>query len=38
MIIGVGIEQAERGDFVEFIAEDVKKEGWQRLAAQQAAQ
>ncbi len=35
--VQVGIEQADRGDFVEFSAEDVKREGRARLAAQQAA-
>jgi antitoxin ParD1/3/4 len=35
--IEVGIEQADRGDFVEFTAEDIKSEGRRRLAAQQAA-
>jgi len=35
--IEVGIEQADRGDFVEFTAEDIKREGRQRLAAQQSA-
>ena len=33
----VGIEQADRGEFVEFTAEDVKAEGRKRLASQQAA-
>ena len=35
--VQLGIEQADRGDFVAFSAEDVKREGRQRLAAQQAA-
>ena len=35
--IEVGIDQADRGDFVEFTAEDIKREGRQRLAAQQSA-
>ena len=35
--VSVGIEQADRGEFVEFSAEDVKAEGRKRLAAQQAA-
>lgn len=35
--VQIGIEQADRGDFVEFSAEDVKREGRTRLAAQQAA-
>jgi antitoxin ParD1/3/4 len=33
--IRVGIEQADRGDFVEFNAETIKREGRQRLAATQ---
>jgi len=32
--VRVGIEQADRGEFVEFTAEDVKAEGRKRLAAQ----
>ena len=36
--VQVGIEQADRGEFIAFTAEDVKREGRQRLAAQQAAQ
>ena len=32
--VRVGIEQADRGDFVEFTAEDVKSEGRKRLSAQ----
>ena len=32
--VRVGIEQADRGEFVEFTAEDVKTEGRKRLAAQ----
>lgn len=36
--VQVGIKQADRGDFTAFTAEDVKREGRQRLAAQQAAQ
>ncbi|MEP6673235.1 MAG: type II toxin-antitoxin system ParD family antitoxin [Chthoniobacter sp.] len=32
--VRVGIEQADRGEFVEFTAQDVKAEGRQRLAAQ----
>lgn len=35
--VQVGIEQADRGQFVEFTAADVKADGRQRLAAQQAA-
>jgi len=35
--VQVGIEQADRGEFVEFTAEDVKAEGRKRLASQQAA-
>ena len=35
--VQVGIEQADRGDFVEFTAEDVKREGRARLAPQQAS-
>jgi antitoxin ParD1/3/4 len=31
--VQVGIEQADRGEFVEFTAEDVKAEGRRRLAA-----
>jgi antitoxin ParD1/3/4 len=34
--VAVGIEQANCGDFVEFTAEDVKREGRERQAAQQA--
>lgn len=34
--IEVGIDQADRGDFVEFTAQDIKREGRQRLAAQQS--
>jgi len=33
--VQVGIDQADRGEFVEFTAEDVKTEGRKRLAAQQ---
>ncbi len=33
--VAVGIEQADRGDFAAFTAEDVKREGRERLAAQQ---
>ena len=33
--VAVGIEQADRGDFDAFTAEDVKREGRERLAAQQ---
>jgi antitoxin ParD1/3/4 len=33
--VRVGIEQADRGEFVDFTAEDVKAEGRKRLAAQQ---
>ena len=36
--VQVGIEQADRGEFIAFTAEDVKREGRQRLATQQAAQ
>ncbi len=32
--VQVGIEQADRGEFVEFTAEDVISEGRKRLAAQ----
>ncbi len=32
--VRVGIEQAERGEFVEFTATDVKSDGRQRLAAE----
>jgi antitoxin ParD1/3/4 len=32
--VRVGIEQADRGDFIEFTAEDVKAEGRRRLAAE----
>ena len=32
--VQLGIEQADRGDFIAFTAEDVKREGRQRLAAQ----
>ncbi len=35
--VGVGVEQANRGDFVEFTAEDVKVEGRKRLASLQPA-
>jgi antitoxin ParD1/3/4 len=35
--VQVGIDQADRGDFVEFTAEDVKRRGRQRLAANKAA-
>jgi antitoxin ParD1/3/4 len=35
--VQVGIEQADRGEFVDFTAEDVKSEGRKRLAARQAA-
>jgi antitoxin ParD1/3/4 len=35
--VRVGLDQADRGEFVEFTAEDVKAEGRKRLAAQQAA-
>ena len=35
--VQVGIEQADRGQFVEFTAADVKADGRQRLAAQHAA-
>ena len=31
--VQVGIEQADRGEFVEFTAEDVKAEGRKRLSA-----
>ncbi|MGA3170578.1 MAG: type II toxin-antitoxin system ParD family antitoxin [Chthoniobacteraceae bacterium] len=34
--IDVGIDQADRGDFVEFTAEDVIVEGRKRLATQKA--
>lgn len=34
--VQVGIEQADRGEFVEFTAEDVKTAGRTRLAARQA--
>lgn len=34
--VQVGTEQADRGDFVEFTAEDVKAAGRKRLAALQA--
>lgn len=33
--VQVGVEQADRADFVEFTAEDVKAEGRKRLFAQQ---
>jgi antitoxin ParD1/3/4 len=33
--VQIGVEQADRGEFVEFTAEDVKAEGRSRLAAQQ---
>lgn len=36
--VQVGIDQADRGEFVEFTAEDVMAEGRRRLAAQQVAQ
>ena len=32
--VQLGNEQADRGDFIAFTAEDVKREGRQRLAAQ----
>jgi antitoxin ParD1/3/4 len=35
--VQAGIEQADRGEFVEFTAEDVKVEGRKGLATQQAA-
>ena len=35
--VRVGIEQADRGEFVAFTAEDVKIKGRKRLAAQQGA-
>ena len=33
--VQAGIEQADRGEFVEFTADDVKSEGRERLSAQQ---
>ena len=33
--VQTGIEQADRGEFVEFTAKDVKSEGRRRLASQQ---
>jgi len=35
--IRAGVEEAERGEFVEFSADDVKAEGRKRLAAEQAS-
>ena len=35
--IRAGVEQAERGELVEFSADDVKTEGRKRLAAEQAS-
>ena len=35
--VRVGLEQADRGEFVEFTAEDVKTEGRKRLSAQQTS-
>lgn len=34
--VQVGVEQANRGEFVEFTAEDIKREGRARLAAQES--
>ena len=36
--VQVGIDQADKGEFVEFTAGDVKAEGRKRLAAQQTSQ
>jgi len=35
--VQVGIDQADRGEFVEFTAEDVKAEGRKRLLAQKTS-
>jgi antitoxin ParD1/3/4 len=32
--VRIGIEQADRGDFVDFTADDIKAEGRRRLSAQ----
>jgi hypothetical protein len=34
--VQIGIEQADRGEFVEFTAENIKAEGRQRVSGQQA--